>query len=119
MSNVKRNFIYNSIYQILLIILPIITTPYISRVIGAEGLGTYSYSYSIASCFALICVLGVGDYGSRSIAKVRDDKNELNKIVGGTSAALYNAIARVFQTIYDIGYEIGSAIRRAFSKKMC
>lgn len=79
MSNVKRNFIYNSIYQILLIILPIITTPYISRVIGAEGLGTYSYSYSIASCFALICVLGVGDYGSRSIAKVRDDKNELNK----------------------------------------
>lgn len=47
------------------------------------------------------------------------DKNELNKIVGGTSAALYNAIARVFQTIYDIGYEIGSAIRRAFSKKIC
>ena len=47
------------------------------------------------------------------------DKNELNKIVGGTSAALYNAIARVFQTIYDIGYEIGSAIRRTFSKKMC
>lgn len=79
MSNLKRNFIYKSIYQILLIILPIITTPYISRVIGAEGLGTYSYSYSIASCFALICVLGVGDYGSRSIAKVRDDKNELNK----------------------------------------
>lgn len=79
MSNLKRNFIYKSIYQILLIILPIITTPYISRVIGAEGLGTYSYSYSIASCFALICILGVGDYGSRSIAKVRDDKNELNK----------------------------------------
>lgn len=79
MSNIRKNFIYNAIYQILIIILPIITTPYISRVIGAEGLGVYSYSYSIASCFALICVLGVTDYGSRSIAQVRDDKHKLNK----------------------------------------
>ena len=60
MSNIRKNFIYNAIYQILIIILPIITTPYISRVIGAEGLGVYSYSYSIASCFALlIMVAGV------------------------------------------------------------
>lgn len=47
-TSIKKNFIYQMIYQILIIILPFVTSPYIARTIGAEGLGTYSYSYSIA-----------------------------------------------------------------------
>lgn len=75
-SNVLINFLYNSIYQILLIILPLITTPYISRVLNAEGIGLYSYSYSIASVFALVGMLGINNYGSRSIAAYQDDKQK-------------------------------------------
>ena len=47
------------------------------------------------------------------------EKKELNNIVGGASAAIFNAFARIFRTMYDIGYEIGSTIRRLVSKKTC
>ena len=47
---------YNVVYQILLIILPLITTPYISRILGSEGLGTYTYTYTIANYFMLAAI---------------------------------------------------------------
>lgn len=78
MSNLKSNFIYNIIYQILVIILPFITAPYLSRVIGAEGTGIYSYTYSVAYYFMLISMLGISNYGNRLIAKVKDNQEELN-----------------------------------------
>lgn len=79
MSSIKKNFIYNSLYQILVMIIPLITTPYISRVLGASGIGTYSYAYSIANYFVIFIMLGLNNYGNRTIAKVREDKKELSK----------------------------------------
>ena len=78
-NNIKINFIYNIIYQILLLILPLITSPYISRVIGAEGLGIYSYTYSIAYYFVLFAMLGINNYGNREIAKSRENKEQLSR----------------------------------------
>ena len=78
-SSVKSNFIYNTVYQILIIILPLITAPYVSRVIGAEGNGIYSYTYSIVQYFVLFAMLGLSNYGNRTIAKCRDDKEKLSK----------------------------------------
>lgn len=80
MSSIKKNFMYNVLYQLLLIILPLITTPYISRVLGSEGLGTYTYTYTIANYFMLVAMLGVKNYGNRSIAAVRDDKKKLTRV---------------------------------------
>ena len=77
--SVKKNFIYNLSYQVLVMILPLITTPYISRVIGAEGVGIQSYTYSIANYFVLFAMLGVNNHGNRSIAMVRNDKEKLNR----------------------------------------
>lgn len=79
MDSIKKNFIYNSIYQIMIMFIPLITTPYISRVLGASGIGTYSYAYSIANYYVLFIMLGLNNYGNRSIAKVRDEKIELEK----------------------------------------
>lgn len=79
-TSTKFNYIYSMIYSILTMILPLVTAPYISRVIGAKGLGVYSYSYTMVSYFVLFALLGVNFYGNRSIAKVRDDKNERNVI---------------------------------------
>lgn len=79
MSSTKKNIIYNTIYQTLLLILPLITAPYISRVLGAEVIGIYSYTYSIVYYFMLFAMLGINNYGNREIAKVRDNKEKLNK----------------------------------------
>ncbi|MDB8711931.1 flippase [Mediterraneibacter gnavus] len=75
----KKNFLYNAFYNVLVLILPLITVPYISRVMSAEKIGVYSYSYSIASYFGIFILLGLNNYGNRSIAKVRDDKKALSK----------------------------------------
>lgn len=77
--SIKKNFIYNLFYQILIMIIPFITTPYIARVIGAEGVGIQSYTFSIANYFVLFAMLGVNNHGNRSIAMVRDDKEKLDK----------------------------------------
>ena len=75
----KKNFIYNVLYQILILIIPLITMPYVSRTLGADGIGIYSYTYSIAYYFMIIAMLGLNNYGNRTIAKVRDNKEELSK----------------------------------------
>lgn len=78
-SSIKRNFLYNAFYNVLTLILPLITTPYISRVMGAEKIGIYSYAYSIAYYFGLFILLGLNNYGNRTIAGVRDDKEKLSR----------------------------------------
>ncbi|WP_270832527.1 flippase [Faecalibacillus intestinalis] len=78
MNTVKKNIIYNSLYQILIYIIPLITTPYISRVLGAEKIGVYSYANSIAYYFAMFIILGLNNYGNRTIAKVNNDKDQLS-----------------------------------------
>ena len=52
-KSVVKNYMYNLIYQILILILPLVTTPYLSRVLGAEGVGIYGYTYAIVTYFVL------------------------------------------------------------------
>ena len=79
MNQIKKNFLYNVIYQILIIFVPLITVPYVSRVLEPSGVGIYSYTYSIVYYFILIAMLGINNYGNRTIAKVKDDKEKLSK----------------------------------------
>ena len=78
-ESIKQNFAYQMIYEMLVLILPIITSPYVARIIGAEGVGTFSFSYSVAYYFVLFSLLGIKNYGNRAIARVRDKKRELDK----------------------------------------
>lgn len=80
MANLKKNFIYQTAYQVLATALPLVTSPYISRVIGSSGLGVYSYTSSVATYFMLFAMLGVNNYGSRSIALVKHDRKELSRV---------------------------------------
>lgn len=79
MSSVKKNFVYNILYQLLVILLPLITAPYISRTLGAKAVGIYSYINSIAYYFLLFAMLGISNHGNRSIASTRDNKEKMNK----------------------------------------
>lgn len=63
-----KNYIYNTSYQILVLLAPLITTPYVSRILGAEGIGIYSYAQSIATYFVLVGSVGTTLYGQREIA---------------------------------------------------
>ena len=78
-TNVKKNFALTLSYNILNILIPFISTPYIARVLGAEKNGIYSYSYSVAYYFVIFAMLGLNNYGNRTIAAVRDDKEKLSK----------------------------------------
>lgn len=73
MSSLRSNFVWNSSYQIVRILTPLITIPYLARVLGSDALGTFSYTYTVATYFTYFCLLGLGQYGNREIAKVRDD----------------------------------------------
>lgn len=79
-KSITKNYIYNLVYQILILILPLITTPYIARVLGAERVGIYSYTYSILSYFILFGALGVALYGQREIAYVSENKEQRKKV---------------------------------------
>ena len=78
-KSVKKNYFYNLIYQLLTLILPLITTPYISRVLGAEKIGIYSYTTSVVTYFILFGSLGVSMYGQREIAYVGEDIGKRKK----------------------------------------
>ncbi len=79
-KSITKNYTYNVIYQILVMVIPLITTPYVSRVLGAEPIGIYSYTLSIATYFILFGTLGVGMYGQREIAYVQNDKKKKSLI---------------------------------------
>lgn len=73
-KSIKRNFVFNLVYQILTLITPLIVTPYVSRVLGVDGVGEYSYAYSIVSYFVLFAILGTTTYGQRAIGYTQKDK---------------------------------------------
>ncbi|MDD3252106.1 MAG: oligosaccharide flippase family protein [Lachnospiraceae bacterium] len=76
-ASIKVNFIYSTIYQVLLLITPLITAPYISRVVGPDGIGNYSFTQSIVVYFSLVAAIGSGVHGQRGVAAKRNDKGEL------------------------------------------
>lgn len=78
-KEIVTNFIYTSIYQFSGILVPLVTMPYVSRILGAAGLGEYSFAYSVAYYFTIFIKLGLNHYGNRTIAYVRDDKKSLSK----------------------------------------
>ena len=105
-KSIKRNYIYNLIQQILSLLTPLITTPYISRVIGAEGIGSYSYASSIVAYFALFAALGTASYGQREISYCQDDRerrtevfwnNELLCIISTLTCLILYAVFCLFQ----------------------
>lgn len=72
--------LYNASYQILALILPLITVPYVARILSPEGVGINAYTNSIVTYFTLVGALGVALYGNREIAFVQKKKYERSKV---------------------------------------
>ena len=78
-SSIKKNFIMNIILTMSSFIFPIITFPYISRVLLPAGTGKINFATSVTSYFLMIAQLGVPSYGIRACAKIRENKEELTR----------------------------------------
>ena len=78
--SLKKNIAISTVYQVLLIILPIITAPYVARVLGPDQSGIYDYTNSIQTYFAMFAALGTATYGAREIARVRNDAAMRSKL---------------------------------------
>lgn len=76
---VVRNYLYNAGYQILALIIPLITAPYISRTLKPHGVGIYADTNAWIQWFVLIASIGIALYGNREIAYVRDDKEKMSR----------------------------------------
>lgn len=77
--SIKLNYIYRLIYEVLTMFLPFITAPYIARVLGADGVGIFSYTQSFMMYFTIFASLGSISYATREIAQCRDDKKKYSK----------------------------------------
>lgn len=76
---VVKNYLYNASYQVFILLVPLITTPYLARVLGPKGVGINSFTNSVIQYFILFGSIGVNLYGNRQIAFVRDDKEKLTR----------------------------------------
>lgn len=79
-KSIKKNYIFNLTYQLVLILIPLISIPYLSRVLLEDGVGIFSYSESIVSYFTLFAILGSTTYAQREIGKVQNDTEARSRI---------------------------------------
>lgn len=77
--SIVKNFLYNVSYQILTLLLPLITVPYVSKILGASGIGDYAFTYANTQYFVLFGMVGITLYGNREIAYVRDNPKKLKE----------------------------------------
>lgn len=77
-KQVILNYIYSSLYQLLLIIVPFITAPYLSRTLQEEAMGINSYVSAVVQVFSLLGLIGLNTYSMREVAYVRDNKEKLS-----------------------------------------
>ncbi len=99
-KSIRKNYFYNLLYQVMVVIIPLITAPYLARILGAAGIGVSSYTLSIVSYFILISSVGVASYGQREIAMCRDNREKYSKTFW--ELFLYKSITTIISIILYI-----------------
>lgn len=117
---VVKNYLYNMGYQILILIAPLVTVPYVSRVLGAQGVGVNDYTNAVVTFFLLFGQIGVLTYGNREIAYHRDDKYERSKIFWeissmqiitvGLAYIVFTVFVRNFSESYHVFFMVQSLL---------
>lgn len=92
-TTIKKNFAYSSILTITGYIFPFITFPYVSRILGPEGIGEYNFANSVISYFSIFAMMGINTIGIREMARAKDNKSEVSRVFN--SLLLLNLTATV------------------------
>ncbi len=96
-KSVKKNAVLNVIYTVTNMVFPLITYPYVSRILLSEGTGKVNFFTSISNYAVMVGSLGLGTYGIRVVAKTRDDKEQLSKVT--SELLIINTIITVLVAI--------------------
>lgn len=94
--SIAQNVVWNWVRVFMGIVFPLVSFPYISRVLGPDGIGKVGYIYSIVGYFSLFAIFGVPNYGIKEGAKIRNDKEKLGKFT--TEMVIINIITSVLST---------------------
>ncbi len=78
-QSLKMNFVFQTLYQVIILVIPLVVSPYLTRALGDTSLGIYTYTYSIAYYFVLFAMLGISKHGQRVIATRKNDETALRK----------------------------------------
>lgn len=103
-DSVKNNFLYQFIYQFVVLVIPLVVSPYLTRTLGSEPLGIYTYTNSIAYYFVLVAMMGIGKHGQRIIAERKSDETALRKTFWSlfTFHLFISTLAFIFYLFYAI-----------------
>lgn len=111
-KSIKVNAMMNALLQVVSVAFPLLTFPYVSRILLPDGVGKVSFANSIISYFIMFAQLGMPTYGIRACARVRDDKDQLSKTVQElliinivTTLISYAAFLLVLFTVPRLYYE--------------
>ena len=77
--SIRKNFLMNALLTMSSFLFPLITFPYVSRILGPGGTGTVTFAVSVVAYFNMFAQLGIPTYGIRACAQVRDDKEQLSR----------------------------------------
>lgn len=115
-QSIRTNFIYNIVYEVFRILLPLLTTPYISRILGSEGVGIFALAQTYATYFVLFATFGFTTYAMRELAYVRDDQDKFREIFWeitlvrgfffGVAIVVYIVVFWVLTPERDLSYKI-------------
>ena len=103
-TNTKKNYLYNVICELVTTLIPLLTTPYVTRILGRGGMGSYQYVLTVASYFVLFANFGVKAYGNRCIAQAKDDPDARNRVFSGifSQQVLLSAVMTAAYTGYSL-----------------
>lgn len=104
MGKITKNYIYNLGYQLFSMLVPIVTAPYLARVLGADQLGIYSYVNSSSNIVFTISMLGTYAYGNRQVAYTRGNPDKLNQTFWEVLIA--RGILGIFGTAFFVCYSL-------------
>lgn len=116
-AGTKKNYFYTIVKEAIDVAVPLILVPYSSRILGVDGIGQYSYVYSIVYYFMIVSMLGLNNYGTREIAKSKG--LERQKKVFGEIYALQLASCAIMTLIFGaIAFSPGNNYRLVFMAQL-
>lgn len=101
-ESLAKNFIFQFLYQIVVLVIPMILSPYLTRTLQETSLGIYSYVHSISYYFVVLANLGISRHGQRLIAQNREDMTKLRKAFW--SLFSLHAAFSIFVTVVYFGF---------------
>ena len=118
-DSTKKNFTFQFVYQVIVLAVPLVVSPYLTRTLGGESLGVYTYTFSTAYYFVVFAMLGINTYGQRIISQSRSDFIELRKAFWSLFAVhIFTSVLAMVAYIIYVLFICNSDVEVAFAQTL-